>query len=137
MTEIVVSGKALTSADFPKLPVGTRVYYFERECWRSGCDQRMTLWLVHGTELWSMNRLEAHPQVIELIARATRGDGIERAADAAPLAVLQEVVTKPAGLYLGFCCPDCGMVQGDFYMTKEFLSMLRHRDPAVKIALTV
>lgn len=125
MSDVSRVGTDLQVSDFPCLKSGTPIIVWERECWTDHCDQRMTLWFVDAAGLWSRNRIEAHPTVIERVRRATSGTGVERSEDAAPLAVLSEVVTKPAGLYLGFCCPRCGMVQGDFFNTKEMIALTR------------
>lgn len=124
-TEIIVGGKALERSDFPSIGRDVPIVIWERECWTSHCDQRMTLWFVDGNGLWSRNRIEAHPDIIAAVRRMTSGEGIERSSESAPLAVLEEVVTKPAGLYLGFCCPACGMVQGDFFNMKEMISLAK------------
>lgn len=124
----------LSESEFPSLPPRTKVVVWERECWVGRCDQTMTLWFVDQKGLWSLNRLEAHPRVIAAVRKHTAGRGVERSADAAPLAVLSEVVTRPAGLYLGFCCPKCGMVQGDFFNTKDMIARMKRGQ--VEIALT-
>ena len=109
---------------FPLLKRKTKIVVFERECFRVQCDQKMTLWFVNPDGLWKSHRIEAHPKIVEAVKRFTAGEGIEPASESAPLAVMKMVVTRPAGMYLGFCCPSCGIIQGDFYNTQAMFESI-------------
>ncbi len=96
----------------------TEVHWWEHYCWY--CNDRMAVWWVEDGLAWSSQRPEAESAVIDTIAEAIAGRGLEQALIGEVFStVLQEE-------YVGFSCPHCTKLQGDFYLERDFNEMLKN-----------
>lgn len=104
---------------------------YEHACWK--CPAEMTVWRVQevevegecglsadgglGTsELWSSEKPEADAEIHQAVM------GLCRSSPLPPLAQLKHRRTMPVPEgYLAFCCPSCGIVQGDFELQIEIM----------------
>ena len=109
---------------------------YANDCWK--CSKEMTVWNVEdgGVEgmcgllaetygqwsLWETSRPEAAPDVQRVMAALTDDAGLPA------LARLKHRRTGPVPQgYMAFCCPHCGIVQGDFDLRNMLMS--RSYDP--------
>lgn len=91
-------------------------------CWKCGAAPVLWKTTARGTtpcgapfwtrsDLFSMRRLESHPEVVQAVGEAAKGK---------PVACIGMVTTKDSGgVYNGFTCPNCNAVYGDFYLGRD------------------
>lgn len=89
----------------------SEVHWWQHTCWR--CSAVMVVWWCATTPPWSQSRPEQEPLVIAAVRSDAEGF--------APLAYLEfrRTIPRPNG-YPAFCCPQCRMHSGDFYLYEEF-----------------
>lgn len=105
---------------------------YEHSCWK--CPAEMTVWRVQevevegecglsadgggfgSSELWASQKPEADPDVQRAVIELSRSSALP------PLAQLKHRRSKPVPEgYLAFCCPSCGIMQGDFELRNELM----------------
>jgi hypothetical protein len=94
---------------------GSEVHWWAHHCYR--CARRFTVWWCVTTPPWSQYRPEEEP----LVQAAVLAD----CENFPQMAYLQfrETRPRPDG-YMGFICPFCHSISGDWYLHNELLDKI-------------